>query len=996
MLNPTHTVMKNRRNPLLSLIVSSIVMSNNVFAATVYWDTNGATADSGNAGGTWDTGTTSNWNSAADGTATPGTFTNGDIAIFSAGADGTGGWTINVSGTVQPGGISFEENGTKNINDGSISVAANPTISSAGRNNGNNYNINSLLTGTGNLTLAANGDTTDGGGGVGGNITLGNSSNDFVGNVTITSGVVNFTDNGSFGNTANDIIIQGGGLVATGNRTLPSTRDIVLSGGGDKIFRAYGSATFTIDGAISGSGNVRHTDGGNLILNGVNTFTGNMENHRGNMTVVNTAHIGNINNFTGTLTLGNAAHTGNVSMHGGTLALNAGNTYTGFTHMRGSNMLRLDADNALPDGTAVVLWGGTTFNANGKTDTLGSLTTGSSSDTNVIVNLGTNGNLTVTNNNLPSGLTGGYSNATVAGKITGTGSITYAHASSGTALWDIMNGTNDFAGNWVINSGRLRFASDTAIGNTANDITLGGNVVNTMNNGGGSASMQVANGTALTHGIDRTFTLTTGKEGTFYVWGGTTQTINGVITGGGNLRKEDGGVLLLTNTSNNYTGETKIINGIVRLGDNNVLPNDTLVRIGGGGGTLDTNGKNDSILGLSSVQPSDNAVLTDGNVIGAGNLTIVGSGTYEFGGSYSPNSAGTLIMNGTGTQILSGTRDNGGGFATVNSGVLVLAKTSTASVHALGATEITALTIAGGTARLAGTGGDQIYDNSLVTINSGTFDINDRNEAFRGLTGSGGSVVNNGSGTATLTVGSTSTAGNTYSSASVIANGTGTLALTKTGLGTQNLNAANTYTGATTVSEGRLNVNGSLASGSAVSVAASSILGGDGTIHGNVSLAGTLLPGQGGTTDRSLLINGNVTSTSGSNIGFTIDSESSHNALNIGALGSIDLSNTMLMVTLNDTSFTELGAGMGGSYTSASYYELITGSTSGMFANVTETMTPYELSYFALSGTQYKTNINGQAFWVREGSISLVAIPEPTTFLISSLSLLGLVLRRKR
>lgn len=978
MISPTSTLMKNQQNPILSLLISSIVMSSHVMAATVYWDANGATAGSGNAGGTWDMGTTSNWNSAADGTATPSTFANGDIAIFSAGADGTGGWTINVSGTVQPGGITFEEDGTKNINDGSISVAANPTISSAGRNNGNNYNINSLLTGTGNITLAANGDTSDGGGGVGGNITLGNSSNDFVGNVTITSGVVNFSDNGAFGNAANDIIIQGGGLVATGNRTLPSTRDIVLSGGGDKIFRLYGSATFTINGAISGSGNVRHTDGGNLILNGANTFTGNIENHRGN------------------LTLGNSAHTGNVSMFQGTLALTAGNTYTGFTHMRANNTLRLDADHALPDGTSVVLWGGTTFNANGKTDTLGSLTTGSAGDTNVTVNLGTNGNITVTNNNLPAGLTGGYTNATVAGKVTGSGSITYAHASSGTAIWDIMNGTNDFAGTWVVNSGRIRFAGDTAIGNTANDITFGGNVVNTMNNGGGSASMQVANGTSWTHGVDRTYTVNSGKEGTFYVWGATTQTIDGIITGGGNVRKEDGGTLLLNNSGNNYSGETKIIQGTVTLGANNVLPDATLVRIGGAGGTLNMNGKNETILGLSSIQPSDNALLTDGTVNGAGNLTIVGAGTYEYGGSYSPNSAGMLVMSGTGTQILSGTRDNAGGFATVNSGTLVLAKASTASVHAVGASATVALTVNGGTVLLAGTGGDQIYNEGVVHITGGTFDLNDRSEAFRGLTGTGGTAVNNGSGTSTLTLGTSSIAGNSYQTSTVIADGSGTLAVTKTGLGTQNFNAANTYTGATTVSEGRLNINGSLASGSSVSVAASSILGGDGTIHGNVSLAGTLLPGQGGTTDRSLLINGNVTSTIGSNIGFTIDSESSHNALNIGALGSIDLSNAMLTVTLNDNSFTQLAAGMGVNYTSASYYDLITGSTSGMFANVTETMTSDELNYFGLSGTQYKTNINGQVFWVRQGSISLVAIPEPSHLLLTSFSLLGLLLRRKR
>jgi hypothetical protein len=112
-----------------------------------------------------------------------------------------------------------------------------------------------------------------------------------------------------------------------------------------------------------------------------------------------------------------------------------------------------------------------------------------------------------------------------------------------------------------------------------------------------------------------------------------------------------------------------------------------------------------------------------------------------------------LVMSGTGTQILSGTRDNAGGFATVNSGTLVLAKVSTASVHAVGASATVALTVNGGTVLLAGTGGDQIYNESVVHFTGGTFDLNDRNEAFRGLTGTGGTAVNNGSSASTLTLG---------------------------------------------------------------------------------------------------------------------------------------------------------------------------------------------------------------------------------------------------
>ena len=66
-----------------------------------------------------------------------------------------------------------------------------------------------------------------------------------------------------------------------------------------------------------------------------------------------------------------------------------------------------------------------------------------------------------------------------------------------------------------------------------------------------------------------------------------------------------------------------------------------------------------------------------------------------------------------------------------------------------------------------------------------------------------------------------------------------------------------------------------------------------------------------------------------------------------------------------------------------------------MFANVTDTMTSGELAYFGLSGTQYKVNLEGQAFWVAEGSTYLVAIPEPRAAFIGALGLFFLLRRRR-
>jgi autotransporter-associated beta strand protein len=66
--------------------------------------------------------------------------------------------------------------------------------------------------------------------------------------------------------------------------------------------------------------------------------------------------------------------------------------------------------------------------------------------------------------------------------------------------------------------------------------------------------------------------------------------------------------------------------------------------------------------------------------------------------------------------------------------------------------------------------------------------------------------------------------------------------LVKDGAGTLALAAANTYTGATTVSNGTLLVDGSLSS-TAVTIQAGGTLGGTGTVAGEVTCDGTVAPG---------------------------------------------------------------------------------------------------------------------------------------------------------
>src|SRR5882672_376770 len=65
------------------------------FGQTLYWDTNGATAGSSGANGTW--GTSNFWSTNSAGTAATAGFTSGRDAVFSAGTNATGSYTVTIS-----------------------------------------------------------------------------------------------------------------------------------------------------------------------------------------------------------------------------------------------------------------------------------------------------------------------------------------------------------------------------------------------------------------------------------------------------------------------------------------------------------------------------------------------------------------------------------------------------------------------------------------------------------------------------------------------------------------------------------------------------------------------------------------------------------------------------------------------------------------------------------------------------------------------------------
>ena len=139
---------------------------------------------------------------------------------------------------------------------------------------------------------------------------------------------------------------------------------------------------------------------------------------------------------------------------------------------------------------------------------------------------------------------------------------------------------------------------------------------------------------------------------------------------------------------------------------------------------------------FGDTDPSNNWIL-DNNGNAANTLTFsVSSGNPQITvntqtATLSLGITGTnVVKSGARKLVLSGTTDNTGLGMMVNAGTLVLAKSSSASVHAIGGG---GLTVNGGTAQLGGSGGDQIYDSANVTVSSGAFETNGQSETFNTL-----------------------------------------------------------------------------------------------------------------------------------------------------------------------------------------------------------------------------------------------------------------------
>ncbi|QGB46528.1 autotransporter outer membrane beta-barrel domain-containing protein [Bordetella parapertussis] len=668
----------------------------------------------------------------------------------------------------------------------------------------------------------------------------------------------------------------GNGALTLNNSRLASTADIYAEAAatvnGNGTFDTANGTTLQWMGDIGGAGALVKTGAGTLLLGGDSLYAGGTVVNAGTVQVFKDASLGG-----GALTLNNAslASLGSFSTAraatltgNGTFDTTVGTTLGWTGDIGGAGALVKTGQGTLVLGGDNQYAGGTTVNAG---------TVQVARDANLGGVAGTvalNGGTLAASASFSSarGVTIGAGNGAMSvasgasldwqGLIDGTGAL--AKEGAGTL---VLGNDNQYAGGTVVNAGTVQVARDANLGAAAGAVALNGGTL------AASAGFSSARGVTIGAG-----------NGAMSVASGASLDWQGLIGGTGALIKEGAGTLVLGN-DNQYAAGTVVNAGTVQVSRD--------ANLGAAAGTVALN---------------DARLASTGTFSTARAATLTGNGTFDtadgttLGWAGDIGGAGALVKTGQGTLVLDGDNQYGGG-TTVNAGTVQVSRDANLGAGA-GA-------VALNDARLASTGTFSTARAATLTGN-GTFDTADGTAlGWTGDIGGAGALVKEGLGTLVLdgdnqygggttvnagTVqvardanlgaaggavrlqGATLASTGSFASARALTLGAagGTFAtlgattlgwdaaidgaggLTKTGAGDLVLSQANTYAGPTLIKEGRLAVNGSIAS--PVTIDPGGVLGGTGRVLGAVANSGTVAPGN---SIGTLTIVGNYAGTGG-------------------------------------------------------------------------------------------------------------------------------------
>jgi autotransporter-associated beta strand protein len=400
-----------------------------------------------------------------------------------------------------------------------------------------------------------------------------------------------------------------------------------------------------------------------------------------------------------------------------------------------------------------------------------------------------------------------------------------------------IQGGISVAGESLSTAGTIRNISGTNEWSGPVNFTLTGSVA--ANGVGPLTNIAIDAGNLIIRGAVALPVGPTGTGGGIVINGNGNGEISGNITGGNAgvlalARNATGAGTWTLSGSNTYLGLTAINTYEVIAAGGFAIPDTSLTYLMSSG--LLTLQANETIGSLTSNSGSSSINLNANTLsIGADNLNPV-----------DPN----------GQTAFQGSIIGTGGIAKVGTGLLALTGSSSFSGGS---------TLSAGTLRVSNTAA---LGTGSLAVNGGTLDL--RSSLSVGtLSGTGGTITGGTTGSFTLTT--TMSSGGTFSG--TIANGSATaVLLTKAGSGTLALSSANTYSGATSITGGVLNIQnatalGGTSAGTTVSSGAALELQGGVTVFGeSLSLAGS---GDSGIRGALRSISGTNTWTGGMSITLT-------------------------------------------------------------------------------------------------------------------------------
>ena len=811
-------------------------------------------------------------------------------------------------GSSSTGGVAIASNNSELLTFGSsLSFGASEAVEYTGTITPFN-NIYKLGGGGGTLTFTSNlvdfGATkrslVAGGPGLSGTVALNSPGNTYSGGTSVESGIlqVNAISNLGANVLGNDVVVNGGSLTLTDPGNLGDKQLLTVNAAGtvaaastfgliqNLITRVTAGSTGGI--ALAGDSSENLNFSGNVLSLGTvgaatysGTITPNSNTYRfggggGTLTVTS--------NLTGT---GRSVVVGAAS--GGVTLLSplTGNTYTGGTTVN-SGTLQIGNGSAIPTTSVLTVNGGTmdfagfwstlagfTITGGTATDSMGggayisSATTFNIQGGRVEVNLNDYMD-PVTYLIVPTGLTkSGTGTATLTGsniysgptKISG-GILSVDSIATGLTPSNIGMSSNDPT-NLILDGGTLQFTGLATTSDRGFTITQNGGTIRGTNTGAATGYGLNLTGDVINTGPgDRTLTYFSDSTGNNCALGG----IIGDSASGGKLSlvKTGAGYLWLNRTTassfKTYTGDTRIENGVIRLGGGDMLP------YGLGKGNLFIGAT--AALYMQNNSTSINGLNGDSGAriaqVGHNTRTLTignGNANGDYSGSIGENSTNqdysdrAMLVNkvGTGEQILRGISYWGAGITAgqipiqLNGGTLTAVTlanggqpSSIGSAPVLSGT-VPAMSFSNATLKYIGAA---VSTDRLFTVYSAGGALDASGTGPMNWTNVGTIIMGAAAAPRTFTLTGTNTDANTFNPVIGNYNTANPTSLAKSGVGKWILAGTKTYTGTTTINDGILELasTGQLATASAISTAAATatfqVNGGTHTL-GNISGVGT-------------------------------------------------------------------------------------------------------------------------------------------------------------